>query len=158
MFGGWTGVDLSQHADDEDFRVSDSPRLQSLVARWSATVPGTENEPWTKRRIVEYLSLGGMQAKIIGGPQKVADELERWFDISGVDGFNLAHVVNPGTFEDISRYLIPELQRRGRFRTSIDKEGATAREVFLGSKRLLDDHPGSAFKWNAGEGVPQYQR
>lgn len=158
LFGGWTGVDLSKHSDDEDFSLSDSPRLQSLVKRWSETVPGTDNAPWTKRRIVEYLSLGGMQARIVGGPETVADELERWFDISGVDGFNLAHVVNPGTFEDIIKYLLPELQRRGRFRTHVEKEGATAREVFLGEKRLPDDHPGSKFKWHAGEDVPQYQR
>ncbi|KAF2648001.1 Nitrilotriacetate monooxygenase component A/pristinamycin IIA synthase subunit A [Lophiostoma macrostomum CBS 122681] len=158
LFGGWTGVDLSKHADDEDFLVSDSPRLQSMVRRWNATVPGTDNQPWTKRRIVEYLSLGGMQAKLVGGPKKVADELERWFDVSGVDGFNLAHVVNPGTFEDIIQYLLPELQRRERFRQCVKEEGVTAREVFLGSKRLLDDHPGSKFKWNAGEEYPSYQK
>jgi hypothetical protein len=129
-----------------------------MVARWNATVPGTDNQPWTKRRIVEYLSIGGMQAKIVGGAKTVADELERWFDISGVDGFNLAHVVNPGTFEDIIQYLLPELQRRGRFRTEMEQEGATAREVFLGSKRLLDDHPGSKYKWRAGEESPSYQK
>ncbi len=59
LFGGWTGVDLSSYGDDDDFRFSDSPRLQSMVRRWAATVPGTDNLPWTKRRIVEYLSVGG---------------------------------------------------------------------------------------------------
>lgn len=157
LFGGWTGVDLSTYSDDEDFQVTDSPRVRSIVRRWAATVPGTENLPWTKQRIVEYLSVGGLQAKVIGSPKTAADELERWVDISGVDGFNLAHITNPATFEDIIEYLIPELQRRGIYRTKVGKEGATARETFIGTTRLPEDHPGSQFKWRAGEAVPKYQ-
>ncbi|KAK6084034.1 alkanesulfonate monooxygenase [Seiridium cupressi] len=158
LFGGWTGVDLSSYSDDEDFRLTDSPRLQSIIRRWAATVPGTDNLPWTKQRIVEYLSVGGLQAKVIGSPTTVADELERWVAISDVDGFNLAHITNPGTFEDIIEYLIPELQRRGIFRKSVEKEGATARETYIGTRRLPEDHPGSQFKWRAGEDIPKYQR
>ncbi|KAJ9132245.1 Xenobiotic compound monooxygenase [Pleurostoma richardsiae] len=158
LFGGWTGVDLSSYKDDDDFRFSESPRVQSIVRRWASTVPGTDNLPWTKRRIVEYLSVGGLGGKVVGGPTTVADELERWVEVSGVDGFNLAHVTNPGSFEDIIEYLLPELQRRGRFRTGVDKEGATAREVFIGTKRLPEDHPGSRFKWRAGEKTPKYQQ
>ena len=116
LFGGWTGIDLSSYADDEDFRFSDSPGVQSIVRRWSATVPGTDSLPWTKRRIVEYISVGGLQAKIVGSPTTVADELEEWVETSDVDGFNLAHIVNPGTFEDTIKSLLPELRRRGLFR------------------------------------------
>lgn len=158
LFGGWTGVDLSGYSDDEDFRFTESPRLQSIVRRWSDTVPGTDNLPWTKRRIVEYLSLGGLGAKAVGSPTTVADELERWIEVSGVDGFNLAHVTNPGSFEDIIEFLLPELRKRGIFRSDVEKEGATAREVFIGSKRLPEDHPGSQYKWRAGEALPQYRQ
>jgi alkanesulfonate monooxygenase SsuD/methylene tetrahydromethanopterin reductase-like flavin-dependent oxidoreductase (luciferase family) len=157
LFGGWTGIDLSTYSDDEDFRFSDSPRVQSVVRRFSSTVPGTENLPWTKRRIVEYISVGGLQAKVVGGPTTVADELERWIEIAGVDGFNLAHITNPGSFEDIIEFLLPELRRRGIFRAEVEKDGATARDVFIGSDRLPEDHPGSKYKWRAGEKVPQYQ-
>lgn len=157
LFGGWTGVDLSTHADDDDFRFSESPRVQSIVRRWSATVPGTENLPWTKRRIVEYLSVGGLGAKVVGSATTVADELENWIEVSDVDGFNLAHTTNPGSFEDIIEFLIPELQRRGIFRTGVEEEGATAREVFIGSKRLPEDHPGSKYKWHSDEKIPKYQ-
>ncbi|KAG0648008.1 Dimethylsulfide monooxygenase large subunit [Hyphodiscus hymeniophilus] len=156
LFGGWTGIDLSPFPDDEDFRLSDSPRVQSIVRRWADTVPGTDNLPWTKRRVVEYLSVGGSQTKSIGSATTVADELERWLDITGIDGFNLAHITNPGSFEDIIEFLIPELQRRGRFRTEVEKEGATAREAYIGSTRLPEDHPGSKYKWRAGEAIPKY--
>ncbi|KAF7545220.1 hypothetical protein G7Z17_g9344 [Cylindrodendrum hubeiense] len=33
LFGGWTGIDLSSYADDDDFRYSDSPRIQSIAMR-----------------------------------------------------------------------------------------------------------------------------
>ncbi|CAM1502332.1 Fc.00g043160.m01.CDS01 [Cosmosporella sp. VM-42] len=157
LFGGWTGVDLSSYKDDDDFYASDSPRVRSIVRRWSDTVPGTDNLSWTKRRIVEFLSVGGLQAKVIGSPTTAADELERWVDVAGVDGFNLSHVTNPGTFADIIEYLLPELRRRGVFRSEVEKEGATAREAFIGSKRLPEDHPGSKYKWRSGEQVPAYQ-
>lgn len=157
LFGGWTGVDLSGYSDDEDFRFTDSPRLQSMVRRWSETVPGTENLPWTKRRIVEYIALGGLGAKAIGSAKTVADELERWVEVSGIDGFNIAHIQNPGTFEDVIEFLLPELRARGLFRTRVERQGASAREVFIGSERLPEDHPGSRYKWRAGEKVPSYQ-
>ncbi|KAK8015209.1 Dimethyl-sulfide monooxygenase [Apiospora arundinis] len=158
LFGGWTGIDLAGYPDDADFSLlSEAPRVQSVVRRWSSTVPGTENLPWTKQRIVEYLSLGGLMAKVVGGPKTVADELERWVEVAGVDGFNLAHITNPGSFEDIIEFLLPELRARGLFRAADQEpEGLTAREVFIGSKQLPDDHPGSKFKWRAGEELPVY--
>ncbi|KAL4913343.1 luciferase-like domain-containing protein [Aspergillus aurantiobrunneus] len=160
LFGGWTGIDLAGYPDDADFRFAEATRVQSIVKRWAATVPGTDNLPWTKRRIVEFLSAGGIQTKIIGSGKTVADELERWMEVSGVDGFNLAHITNPGSFEDVIEFLLPELRARGLFREGVEKEGATAREVYLGQGqvRLPEDHPGSKYKWRAGERVPKYQQ
>lgn len=147
LFGGWTGIDLSKFSEDEDFKMSEQPAVRSLVNRWSDTVPGSEGLTWNKARVADFLLVGGMMPKIVGGAQKVVDELERWAEISGVDGFNLAHVVNPGSFEDIADFVIPEMRRRGIFRERVAEEGATAREVFFGQSRLLDDHPGSKYKW-----------
>ncbi|KAJ4364192.1 hypothetical protein N0V83_009648 [Neocucurbitaria cava] len=115
LFGGWTGYDLSTYTDDEDFRFVKAPAIESIVNRWSATVPGTDNAPWTKARIAEYLILGGMGEKIVGSPKTVVDELERWLDVADVDGFNLSHVVSPGSFEDIIQRVLPELRKRGLF-------------------------------------------
>ncbi|KAK7755990.1 hypothetical protein SLS62_001932 [Diatrype stigma] len=151
LFGGWTGQDLSTYGDDEDFRFVDKASIRSMVHRWSSVVPGSEGLSWTKARIAEFLLLGGMMPKFIGSPKTVVDELERWADISGVDGFNLGHITNPGSFEDIIQWVIPELQARGRFRTGVEKEGVTAREVFFGQAHLLDDHPGHQFKWKIDE-------
>lgn len=150
LFGGWTGYDLSSYTNDEDFRfVKKAPAIQSIVNGWAATVPGTDNLPWTKARIAEYLLLGGMGAKIVGSPTTVVDELERWAEVADLDGFNLSHIVSPGSFEDIIEWVLPELRRRGLFRQVVEKEGVTAREAFLGQSSLLNDHPGRKYRWEA---------
>lgn len=146
LFGGWTGIDMAKYSDDEDFKFVGLPAVQSMVKRWTETVPGTEGLKWTKSRIAEFLLLGGVMPKIVGSPTTVADELERWVEVGDVDGFNLAHIVNPGSFEDIADFLLPELERRGLWKRP-EGEGKTARDRFLGQARLLDDHPGSRFKW-----------
>ncbi|KAE9372899.1 xenobiotic compound monooxygenase, DszA family [Stipitochalara longipes BDJ] len=162
LFGGWTGIDLSTYDDDEDFRFVKLPAIQSIVKYWSEIVPGSGGQKWTRSTIVavltEYIIGGGTAARVVGSPKTVVDELERWVEIADLDGFNLAQLVNPGSFEDIIEFVLPELQRRGLFRTKVEKEGATARETYLGVEDgwLLPDHPGRKFRWAAGEEPPVY--
>jgi len=133
------------------------PAVRSIVDRWANTVPGSDNLTWNKTRIAEYLLLGGLGAKIVGSAKTVADELERWVEIADIDGFNLSHITNPGSFEDIIEFLIPELQKRGLFRSKVAQEGLTARESYIGKGRwLADDHPGKKYRWHAGEDVPRF--
>jgi len=157
LFGGWTGIDLDKYSDDEDFRFVGLPAIQSIVNGWASTIPGSDLK-WTKARIAEYLILGGLGAKIVGSPKTVVDELERWVEVADVDGFNLSHITNPGSFEDIIEFVLPELRRRGLFRSEVpsDQIGATAREAFLGKKWLLKDHPGRKYRWAAGQEPPKY--
>jgi alkanesulfonate monooxygenase len=61
-----------------------------------------------------------------GSPQQVADQLEHWFVNRGADGFNLLPPIVPGAINDFVDLVVPELQRRGLFRT--EYEGTTLRE------------------------------
>lgn len=63
---------------------------------------------------------------ITGTPEQVADQMEEWFS-DACDGFVIAATEIPGTYEDVARLLVPELQRRGLFRT--EYPGATLRET-----------------------------
>lgn len=91
LFGGWSGYDLSKYDDEEDFRFLDGapPAVRSMVTHWASANP-LGGQVWNKKTIAEYLVLGGNGAKIIGSPTTVADELQRWIDIAGVDGFNVS--------------------------------------------------------------------
>ena len=55
---------------------------------------------------------------LVGTPQYIADELQEWLEADAADGFNVICNYYPGPFEDFSNLVIPELQRRGIFRTA----------------------------------------
>jgi len=150
LFGGWTDHDLSKYSEDEDFKFTGAGAIQSMINTWSATIPGTEGVKWTKRRVLQELGVGGFHLKAIGSPKTVADTMQKWVDEAGVDGFNIAYVISPGSFEDIAKFLLPELRRRGVFREDYETPGASMRETFFGDgkgPKLRDDHPGAGFRW-----------
>jgi len=60
-----------------------------------------------------------------GTVRQVADELEHWFVGKAADGFNVLPAYLPGSLNDFVDQVIPELQRRGLYRT--EYEGATLR-------------------------------
>jgi FMN-dependent oxidoreductase (nitrilotriacetate monooxygenase family) len=62
----------------------------------------------------------------IGTPSQVADVMEHWFKNGAADGFNVMPAWLPGSLTDFVDLVIPELQRRGLFRT--EYEGTTLRE------------------------------
>ena len=61
----------------------------------------------------------------IGTPTQVADEMEHWFKDGAADGFNVMPAWLPGSLKDFVELVVPELQRRGLFRT--EYEAATLR-------------------------------
>ena len=64
--------------------------------------------------------------RFVGTPADVADGLEDWFLTRACDGFVVAASHVPGAYQDFSRLVVPELQRRGLFHT--DYAGTTLRE------------------------------
>jgi hypothetical protein len=57
-----------------------------------------------------------------------------------VDGFNLAFVVAHETFADIADLLVPELQRRGRYKQRY-APGTLRDKLFGAGPRLQPPHP-----------------
>ena len=56
----------------------------------------------------------------IGTPVQVADEMEHWFKDGAADGFNVMPAWLPGSLNDFVELVVPELQRRGLFRTEYE--------------------------------------
>jgi alkanesulfonate monooxygenase SsuD/methylene tetrahydromethanopterin reductase-like flavin-dependent oxidoreductase (luciferase family) len=63
---------------------------------------------------------------IYGTPKRIADILAEWFVGGLADGFMILPAYFPGAFHDFVDLVVPELQRRGLFRT--DYAGATLRD------------------------------
>lgn len=81
---------------------------------------------------------------------QVAKELERWAEEADLDGFNLAYVTTPGTFEDVVYLLLPELRRRGIYAPARGEDEAplTAREKVYGHSNVRDDHTASKYRYD----------
>ncbi len=61
----------------------------------------------------------------VGTPSQIADVMEHWFRNGAADGFNVMPAWLPGSLRDFVDTVVPELQRRGLFRT--EYEAATLR-------------------------------
>jgi alkanesulfonate monooxygenase len=63
---------------------------------------------------------------MFGTPKTVADAMEEWLETEASDGFTIQFPWLPGGLNDFVDRVVPELQRRGIFRT--EYEGTTLRE------------------------------
>jgi len=79
----------------------------------------------TVRGLYEEVAGGNGHRTVIGTPADIADAMEEWFVNDAADGFNFLPPWLPGGLEDVVETVVPELQRRGLFRTAY--EGATLR-------------------------------
>ncbi|EER35237.1 hypothetical protein CTRG_02099 [Candida tropicalis MYA-3404] len=159
LFGGWTGIDLSKYEWNEELEKVDSNASKSSTESWTTPLPGDPpNLRKTRALIAERLELGPA-ILIVGDPEEVADELIRWHEISGVDGFNFIYSITPGSFEDLVEYVIPVLQERGYAQKEYPKEGLTFREnVFgVGNTFLKPNHPAYGLRWRAGETKEEFE-
>jgi long-chain alkane monooxygenase len=150
LYGGWSGLDLSTMDPDEPLRYAETEAVRSAVEAFTTVDPDRE---WTPRDIAEWVGIGGMGVVVVGSPQTVADEMERWVEVADVDGFNLAYAITPGTFVDLVELVVPELRRRGLLPEHY--AGRTLREELHGpgQARLRDDHPGARFAAKAASNV-----
>jgi hypothetical protein len=57
---------------------------------------------------------------VVGTPTQVADLLEERFQNYGADGFNVMSPIKPGGLTDFIELVLPELRRRGLFRSEYE--------------------------------------
>lgn len=64
-------------------------------------------------RDIALSKAGKSGTRFVGTPEQIADRLEQWFLAGACDGFVITAAEIPGSFEDFSRLVMPELRRRG---------------------------------------------
>lgn len=91
----------------------------------------------TLRQLVLRFRVARGHLQAIGSVKTVADLMEQWFSERGADGFNVVPPLLPQGFEAFTRLVVPELQRRGLFRTEY---AASTLRGHLGLARPANPH------------------
>jgi FMN-dependent oxidoreductase (nitrilotriacetate monooxygenase family) len=136
-------IDLSALDPDEPLSYVETDGIRGMVELFTRL---DDTRTWTPREIAGFVGVGGGGPVLVGSPETVADELERWMAEGDIDGFNIADPVPPVTLRDFVELVVPELQRRGRVWAHY--QGETLREYFQGpgATRVAPEHPAAGYR------------
>ncbi|MCY1177752.1 Dimethyl-sulfide monooxygenase [compost metagenome] len=138
-FSSSTGIDFAEYGLDEPIQYVNGNAIQSATK-------ALQNNDWTRRKLLDQHALGGRYITLVGSPAQVADELESWIAETGLDGFNLTRTVTPESYVDFIDLVIPELQRRGSYKTAYE-QGSLREKLFASDQpHLPADHPGASYR------------
>jgi FMN-dependent oxidoreductase (nitrilotriacetate monooxygenase family) len=143
LLSGYLGIDLASKDLDEPLQAQEINAIQSCVDEFAHSDSG---RMWTLRDAVERMGAAGAKPILVGSPKTIADGLIGWMEESGLDGFNIEHIVCPGDFAAFVDLVVPELQRRGVYKTSYE-EGTLRQKLFGSNRRHLHaSHPGARYR------------
>jgi FMN-dependent oxidoreductase (nitrilotriacetate monooxygenase family) len=143
QYGGSSGYDLSEYHDlDAFFEYKHTEHGQSRAASLTKHAP----KKLTVREILQKFETLDRKHVLVGNPMEIADSIQYYFEETGVDGFNFAPLISPGGLEDFINLVVPELQKRGIYKT--EYKPGTFREKLFGSgqRQVCEGHPASKYR------------
>lgn len=124
--------DFARKGLDEPFTGDEIAGIAGMQGMRDRVLQVSGNPNPTPRDFMHVTGRGRLESPWVGGPKELADMFEAWFSAPACDGFVIGPTHLPGSFEDFVRLVVPELQRRGLFRT--EYTGNTLRD-HLGLER-----------------------
>lgn len=118
------GLDLTTFPLDGP--MPELPISNGAQARQKILVDIAARENLTLRQAAHRFAQGQAHHHVCGTVETVADVMQEWFEAEACDGFCMMPTYYPRGVTDITEKLIPELRRRGLFRT--EYEGSTLRQ------------------------------
>jgi FMN-dependent oxidoreductase (nitrilotriacetate monooxygenase family) len=109
-----------------DGPMPDVPLSNNQQGRQKVVMELARRENLTIRQLYKRVAAARGHRIVVGTGADVADALEEWYRGGAADGFNIMPQTLPDGLQDFATLVIPELQRRGLFRTAY--EGKTMRE------------------------------
>lgn len=122
---------LSAHLDFDlstiplDAKMAERPEPE--LARMRTRYLKPSGESMTLREVAQKHGQSVGLPQIVGTATDVADQMEAFIDEAGGDGFMISPIYSPGAIDEFVDLIVPELQRRGRFRTAY--QGTTVRDI-----------------------------
>ncbi len=126
LLNGLTGGTLDLTGYDLDGPLPPAPPTEGMKSRQALIRQIADENNFSIRQLYQWVASARGHFTLIGTPQTIADTLQDWFENEGADGFNILPPWLPTGLNDFVDLVIPELQRRGLFRTAY--EGKTLRE------------------------------
>ncbi len=118
------GVDLSVYSPDDP--LPELPDTLGIRAFRNVLQKLSRDDGYSIRQLYQHVLPARGHVVFKGSATQVADMMEEWYRDKACDGFNMVAAYLPGGLEKVVDILIPELQRRGLFRT--EYEGTTLRD------------------------------
>ena len=111
---------------DPDGPVPVVPQDRGAPTRSALLSDTARAEGLTIRQLFRRIAGTRGHFQVIGSPGEIVDMMEEWINTGAADGFNIIPPFFPNSLIDFVELVIPELQRRGLFRTAY--EGTTLRD------------------------------
>lgn len=107
-------------AMDPDKPLPDLSAVDEVGTRSGQMLDMARREGWTLRQLYQHFAATRGHMVLVGTPTEVVDSMQEWFENGACDGFNLIPPMFPGEFDAFVDMVVPELQRRGIYRTAYE--------------------------------------
>ncbi|MBX9738975.1 MAG: LLM class flavin-dependent oxidoreductase [Beijerinckiaceae bacterium] len=118
------GFDFSRFPIDGP--VPDVVEGEILSSRVTTLIEVSRRDNLTIRQLYQKFCSTRGHFSLVGTPTDVVDQMAEWFEKGAADGFNFIAPWLPGGLDNFVDLVVPELQRRGLYRTAY--EGKTLRD------------------------------
>ncbi|GAB7534612.1 LLM class flavin-dependent oxidoreductase [Burkholderia sp. 3C] len=108
--------DLSGHDLDGPVPDVGNQKVRSIAEN---LINMARRENLTIRQMFRRVA-SGSNYHLIGTARDIVDVMEDWFRRDAADGFNICPATLPQGIDELTRYVLPELRRRGLFRTEYE--------------------------------------
>lgn len=140
LAGVVTGLDLGNLDLDTPIADIETDGVRSILKWVQQSTPGRTPT------IADLARLQGKTSRIVGTPETIADELEKWSEV-GVEGINVINATIPGSYEEFIDKVLPVLRERGLARQRReDSDAVTLRNTLFGIDLLDEKHPASKYR------------
>ena len=109
--------DLSAYDPDGPVPEPTNPAVRSMG---KAIRDMAVRDNLTIRQLYVKMAAGFGTRLVIGTPSDIADDMEEWMQAGAADGFNICPPILPIALDDFNELVLPELRRRGLFRTEYE--------------------------------------
>ncbi|WPO48955.1 LLM class flavin-dependent oxidoreductase [Pseudomonas sp. S1Bt23] len=121
-FGGYdfSKLDLDTPLSVDDF--PDPDQVQAERSRTEVYIDMVRKQRPTMRQLLRQLSGARGHFALAGSPERIADNMQQWFENEAADGFNLMPPILPALLETFVDEVIPLLQQRSLFRRTYEEQ------------------------------------